>query len=594
MDTDADQYVLTAEDELDLDLALSTEANIVGNGANYRDSMLELEQALEEETRDITDRFNNERRPEPTGLDRALGSSNYRSHQREGHEQPPKYANKSGGFITGFDPLSKEERQKKASRAQRFGAVIQREVKEQAMDEGSGMDVDEGDWKRPTDLPDTPPRTSMIRLDAVHLYGTNEMSTKDVLKYFEAYGPSHVEWIDDSSCNVVFKDNYSAKRALYNQLVDEEANFGEDEDEEGALVDVEPGRPQGDGTTSSVLYAKSNNRLQRAKEYIPVQQHNQPVIQNNKGLYLRYATDFDVKERGAAARSTYYQIHGREENKRKTGSSNSRHSSSQHQYGRRSRADEDEVWARGRDRGIQTLSSLRRKMERGSESPSPSRRSWSRNRLLAGSRSRSRSSSRGRRSDRSRSPGYNSLRDRASRSPDSGRLRSDDYGNRGRRGDISLRLGGRVTQPEETSLNLAVENRINDLADDFLTELESTFTRREKTIPKTRTLYSDFYEKEYMTEGPTKSRTNEGFERRPISGDRDRDDYRRRDYSPRRSHGGGGGGRREKSHGSRDKAEALKAVEARLGLSASIDARLGKTKNEPEEVDEFGRTWRKD
>ncbi|KAF9307140.1 hypothetical protein BGZ74_010631 [Mortierella antarctica] len=539
MDTDADQYVLTAEDELDLDLALSTEANIAGNGTNYRDSMLELEQALEEETRDITDRFSNERRPEPTGLDRALGSSNYRSHQREGHEQPPKYANKSGGFITGFDPLSKEEREKKASRAQRFGAAIQREVKEQAMDEGSGMDVDEGDWKRPTDLPDTPPRTSMIRLEAVHLYGTNEMSTKDVLKYFEAYGPSHVEWIDDSSCNVVFKDNYSAKRALYNQLVDEEANFGEDEDEEGALVDVEPGRPQGDGTTSPVLYAKSNNRLQRAKEYIPVQQHNQPVIQNNKGLYLRYATDFDIKERGAAARSTYYQIHGREENKRKTGSSNSRHSSSQHQYGRRSRADEDEVWARGRDRGIQTLSSLRRKMERGSESPSPSRRSC----------------------------------------------------NRGRRGDISLRLGGRVTQPEETSSNLAVENRINDLADDFLTELESTFTRREKTIPKTRTLYSDFYEKEYMTEGPTKSRTNEGFERRPISRDRDRDDYRRRDYSPRRSHGGGG---REKGRGGRDKAEALKAVEARLGLSASIDARLGKTKKEPEEVDEFGRTWRKD
>ncbi|KAG0332416.1 hypothetical protein BG000_010031 [Podila horticola] len=592
MDTDADQYVLTADDELDLDLALSTEANIAGNGTNYRDSMLELEHALEEETRDITDRFSNERRPEPAGLDRALGASNFRSHQRAGHEQP-KYASKSGGFVTGFDPLSKEEREKKASRAQRFGAIIQIEVKEQAMDEGSGMDVDEGDWKRPTDLPETPPRTSMIRLEAVHLYGTNEMSTKDVLKYFEAYGPSHVEWIDDSSCNVVFKDNYSAKRALYYQLVDEEANFGEDEDEEaGTLLDVEPSRPQDDGSTPPVLYAKSNNRLQRAKEYIPVQQHNQPVIQNNKGLYLRYATDFDVKERGAAARSTYYQIHGREEPKRSTGSSNSRHSSSQHQYGRRSRADEDEVWVRGRDRGIQTLSSLRRKMERGSESPSPSRRrSWSRNRLLAGSRSRSRSSSRGRRSDRSRSPGHSSLHDRASRSPDSGRLRSDDYGNRGRRGDISLRLGGRVTQPGETSSNLAVENRINDLADDFLSELESTFTRREKTIPKSRTLYSDFYEKEYLTEGPTKSRTNEGFERRPMSGDRDRDDYRRRDYSPRRSNGGGGG-RREKGRGGRDKSEALKAVEARLGLPASIDARLGKAKDKPEEVDEFGRTWR--
>ncbi|KAF9023844.1 hypothetical protein CPC16_011167 [Podila verticillata] len=583
MDTEADQYVLTAEDELDLDLTLSSEANIAGNGTNYHDSMLELEHALEEETRDITDRFSNERRPEPTGLDRALGSSNYRSTQRERQNEQPKYASRSGGFVTGFDPLSKEEREKKASRAQRFGAISQHtEVKEQTVGEESGMDVDEGDWKRPTDLPETPPRTSMIRLESVHLYGTNEMSTKDVLKYFEAYGPSHVEWIDDSSCNVVFKDNYSAKRALYYQLVDEEANFGEDE-EEGALLDVEPARPLGDDA-AAVLVPRSNNRLQRAKEYIPVQQHNQPMIQNNKGLYLRYATDFDVKERGAASRSTYYQIHGREESKR-TGSSNSRHSNSQHQYGRRSRADEDEVWARGRDPGIRTFSSLRRKMERGSESPSPSRhRSWSRNRLLTGSRSRSRSSSRSRRSDRSRSPGLGSLRDRASRSPDSGRFRSDDYGNRGRRGDISLRLGGRVTQPDEVS-SLAVENRINDLADDFLSELESTFTRREKTIPKSRTLYSDFYEKEYLTEAPTRSRTNEGVERQPMS--RDRDDYRRRDYSPRRSNGGG---RRERGRGGRDKSEALKAVEARLGLPASIDARLGNAKDEVQGVDEFGRT----
>lgn len=144
-----------------------------------------------------------------------------------------------------------------------------------------------------------------------------------------------------------------------------------------------------------------------------------------------------------------------------------------------------------------------------------------------------------------------------------------------------------MTQPGEVS-NLAVENRINDLADDFLSELESTFTRREKTIPKTKTLYSDFYEKEYLTEAPTRSRTNEGFERQPMS--RDRDDYRRRDYSPRRS---SGGGRRERGRGGRDKSEALKAVEARLGLPASIDARLGRAKDEVEEVDEFGRTSRK-
>ena len=39
-----------------------------------------------------------------------------------------------------------------------------------------------------------------IRSEAVYLYGTNEMSTRDVFEYFSDYGPSYVEWIDDSSC----------------------------------------------------------------------------------------------------------------------------------------------------------------------------------------------------------------------------------------------------------------------------------------------------------------------------------------------------------------------------------------------------------
>ena len=39
-----------------------------------------------------------------------------------------------------------------------------------------------------------------VRLEAVHLHGTDEMSNKDVLGYFRAYGPRNVEWINDSSC----------------------------------------------------------------------------------------------------------------------------------------------------------------------------------------------------------------------------------------------------------------------------------------------------------------------------------------------------------------------------------------------------------
>ncbi|GFR48894.1 hypothetical protein Agub_g10839, partial [Astrephomene gubernaculifera] len=52
------------------------------------------------------------------------------------------------------------------------------------------------------------------RPNAIYLYGVDVMSTKEVLSYFTEYGPVFVEWLDDSSCNVLFSDANSAKRAL--------------------------------------------------------------------------------------------------------------------------------------------------------------------------------------------------------------------------------------------------------------------------------------------------------------------------------------------------------------------------------------------
>lgn len=39
-----------------------------------------------------------------------------------------------------------------------------------------------------------------IRLNVIHVRGTKEMSTKDVLKYFQDYAPQSIEWINDISC----------------------------------------------------------------------------------------------------------------------------------------------------------------------------------------------------------------------------------------------------------------------------------------------------------------------------------------------------------------------------------------------------------
>ena len=39
-----------------------------------------------------------------------------------------------------------------------------------------------------------------IRLDAIHIRGTHNMTTKDIFDFFKDCTPREVEWIDDSSC----------------------------------------------------------------------------------------------------------------------------------------------------------------------------------------------------------------------------------------------------------------------------------------------------------------------------------------------------------------------------------------------------------
>ena len=52
------------------------------------------------------------------------------------------------------------------------------------------------------------------RAEVIHLYGVDVMSTEEVLVYFRDYSPLRIEWIDDSSCNVIFSSEAAAKRAI--------------------------------------------------------------------------------------------------------------------------------------------------------------------------------------------------------------------------------------------------------------------------------------------------------------------------------------------------------------------------------------------
>ncbi|KAL4426356.1 hypothetical protein ABPG77_004650 [Micractinium sp. CCAP 211/92] len=134
------------------------------------------------------------------------------------------------GFATGIDLFTEEEAAKRAQRAARFGLpstglewqppqpsedeekkrarAARFGVEYQPKDETGLMDVDLFEARR------DPSAAVPRRPEAVHIYGVDLLSTGDILKYFADYGPKFVEWINDSSANVLFADAPTAKRAV--------------------------------------------------------------------------------------------------------------------------------------------------------------------------------------------------------------------------------------------------------------------------------------------------------------------------------------------------------------------------------------------
>eukprot|EP00816_Leptocylindrus_hargravesii_P009449 CAMPEP_0196822454 /NCGR_PEP_ID=MMETSP1362-20130617/83559_1 /TAXON_ID=163516 /ORGANISM="Leptocylindrus danicus, Strain CCMP1856" /LENGTH=692 /DNA_ID=CAMNT_0042202017 /DNA_START=18 /DNA_END=2096 /DNA_ORIENTATION=+ len=58
------------------------------------------------------------------------------------------------------------------------------------------------------------PIPEKIHLQCLDWSAFKQIRSPDIMCHFAAYGPSYVEWLGDMSCNVVFADCHSAKRAL--------------------------------------------------------------------------------------------------------------------------------------------------------------------------------------------------------------------------------------------------------------------------------------------------------------------------------------------------------------------------------------------
>ncbi|KAJ8401656.1 hypothetical protein AAFF_G00376270 [Aldrovandia affinis] len=241
-----------------------------------------------------------------------------------------RYENKAGTFITGIDVTSKEAVEKKEKRARRFhfraeGNQSQRNV---VMDRET--------------LRKAIPK---LRLEALYLCGVDDMSTQDIFGFFKEYPPAHIEWIDDTSCNVVWLDDVTSTRALINisRMADPEVNATEtdraketdppaqqprargdhgseeeeednnDDDGDDDDDDEEEGEGAGDEAVKKPApQSVEPESLSEAERESLFRNDLRPTTKEFKGrnLLLRFATMDDKKELGAARRSRYYMKYG--------------------------------------------------------------------------------------------------------------------------------------------------------------------------------------------------------------------------------------------------------------------------------------------
>ena len=63
----------------------------------------------------------------------------------------------------------------------------------------------------------TPP---IYRRDGLHLYGVDDLKTNEIFEFFADYNPYSLEWINDSSCNLVWKNENKVLKAIV-EMTDE-------------------------------------------------------------------------------------------------------------------------------------------------------------------------------------------------------------------------------------------------------------------------------------------------------------------------------------------------------------------------------------
>lgn len=184
------------------------------------------------------------------------------------------------GFATGFDPSAPDQIALREKRAARFGVVHLSDKENQHQHgEASSVPVVKTDLlERRRDVA----VGESIRENVLHVFGVDDLSTAQVMTHFKEYGPTWCEWLNDSSCNVVFEDAFTLARVLRGmattteQLPDEPPEKMDDGQGAGVGVAV-----AGEGQLTEELKWKPAKNVRKRDRLVP--------------LWIRMATERDVR-----------------------------------------------------------------------------------------------------------------------------------------------------------------------------------------------------------------------------------------------------------------------------------------------------------
>eukprot|EP00118_Oscarella_pearsei_P028324 m.1878 g.1878 ORF g.1878 m.1878 type:complete len:384 (+) comp7998_c0_seq2:37-1188(+) len=210
-----------------------------------------------------------------------------------------------GSTYSEHDEAVEESEKKKRERAMRFDIKME--------EEGEEKEVMDAKIERGKTLIAKLSKTvGKVRQDALFLLGTDKMSTKDVLAIFDIHGPSSVEWINDSSCNVVWDNSSSATDALVSlgKNIICEVERGS-EDAEMPLVTTQEEKNKDDNPTDEepkilVEEVSDQSTASSQSDYWRLG----PSHKKAAFLIIRRATTGDCKVTGASRHSRYYLLHG--------------------------------------------------------------------------------------------------------------------------------------------------------------------------------------------------------------------------------------------------------------------------------------------